>query len=159
MKSNKSWQLIVLSFALLMLLSCEASYKSGAEHENMSPTASLTNTYWKLIELNSEPVVMPQNQARESHMVLHSENQRLAGFGMCNHFFGKFVELEQSLGKGTLQFNTIGATQMACPDLNHNEQAFFEVFAKKGMYKIDGETLILSDRNNEIVAKFSAVYF
>ena len=54
------------------------------------PDRSLVNTYWKLTELNGGPVkVLPQQ--REPHLILQSEQLRLAGSGGCNRLLGSYT--------------------------------------------------------------------
>jgi heat shock protein HslJ len=100
-------------------------------------SASLENTYWKLVELQGEEIVTPAGR-REAHLMLLPEEKRVQGFGGCNGFFGSY-ELEGD----RLGFGPIGATRMACPDTGDMEMAFFRVLGPETTFTIDGETLEL----------------
>lgn len=52
-------------------------------------------------------------------MVFHSENERLAGNGGCNTFFGNYALNGDKLG-----FSAMGSTMMACPEGVESEQSF-----------------------------------
>jgi len=79
--------------------------------EPQVPTASLQNTYWKLLKLGDTPVVM-QKQQREPHFVLRSQEHRVGGSGGCNRLMGGY-ELEGS----NLAFTQMASTMMACSDV------------------------------------------
>ncbi len=53
-------------------------------------TAQLENTYWKLMTLGGESMESPEG-AREIHIVLHSEGNRVAGFAGCNQMMGSYT--------------------------------------------------------------------
>ena len=73
-------------------------------------TAQLLNTYWKLTQLGEQVITTPAG-AREIHFVLHSENQRVAGFSGCNRMMGSYV-----LKGDKLRFDQMAGTMMACVD-------------------------------------------
>ena len=55
---------------------------------SVDPLAELTNTYWKLISLKGQQVVMSPRQSREAFLQLRSNEGVLRGFGGCNRFSG-----------------------------------------------------------------------
>jgi len=116
-----------------------------------APDRTLTNTYWKLIELNGMAVkVLPQRP--EPHLVLHSENRRLAGSGGCNRFQGSYTLEGESLA-----FAQVASTMMACVDGMEQETAFFRTLESVRAWKIRGDGLELLDGSGRVVARFVAV--
>ncbi len=63
---------------------------------SQKPDASLTNTYWKLIELNGEPALLSDGE-RELHMLLDTEGNRVKGLPGCNRFKGTYKVSESHI--------------------------------------------------------------
>ena len=105
-----------------------------------SPTehAELQNTYWKLLELDGQPVVTPEGM-REAHIVLATEGSSARGHAGCNNFFGSF-----ETSGDTLSFSALGSTMMACPEGMDTEQAFLQALGETNRYEISGQFLTLS---------------
>lgn len=115
-------------------------------------TASLENTYWKLMRLGSQPVTVADNQ-REPHFVLQPETKRVAGSGGCNRMMGSYT-----LDGNKLSFSQMAGTRMACPQGMDVEQAFYAALQKVTSWRIDGETLELFDAAGASVAGFDSRY-
>jgi copper homeostasis protein (lipoprotein) len=115
-------------------------------------TASLENTYWKLMRLGSQPVTVADGQ-REPHFVLQSETRRVTGSGGCNRMAGSYT-LEGS----KISFSQMAGTMMACPDGMDVERAFHTALQTVSRWHIDGETLALFDAAGESVASFESRY-
>jgi uncharacterized lipoprotein YbaY/heat shock protein HslJ len=116
------------------------------------PTATLENTYWKLMRLGSQPVTVADNQ-REPHFVLQSETKRVSGSGGCNRMMGSYT-----LDGDKLAFSQMAGTMMACPEGMDLEQAFHAALQKVAKWRIDGETLELFDAAGVSVAGFESRY-
>ncbi len=131
----------------LMLVRAQSSQASSA-----SATATLENTYWKLVELGGKPVTPAAE--REPYVVLHSEGRRIAGFGGCNRLIGGY-----SLSGQKLSFSQMAGTMMACPDDDEQyERAFHQALGKAASWRIDGERLELFDEAGVSVARFESRY-
>jgi copper homeostasis protein (lipoprotein) len=113
--------------------------------------ASLTDTYWKLLELDSDPVTTPEGM-REAHVILASAESRAHGFAGCNNFFGGY-QTEAQL----LTFSAMGATRMACPEGMDTEQAFLSALGKTTRFTISGQFLQLY-ANDHLLARLEAIY-
>jgi heat shock protein HslJ len=111
---------------------------------------SLTNTYWRLTQLNGAPVVVPEH-AREPHLVLHTAESRVAGSGGCNRLMGGYV-----LEGERLTFSKMASTMMACPEGMEQERAFAEALGKARTWKLTGAQLELYDEADKVVARFEA---
>ncbi|ARD45728.1 META domain-containing protein [Colwellia sp. PAMC 21821] len=143
----------------LTLSGCVSTELATNETKITAPLADLTNTYWKLVQLGGTNVEMTPEQQTERHFTLHSNDGRIAGFSGCNRFFGQFNTKELTIGAGDIQFNALGATQMACPDVKVNEQTVLNVFALTTAYKITAESLVLFNQDGLELASFKAIYF
>ena len=116
-------------------------------------TAELLNTYWKLTQLGEQVITTPEG-AREIHMVLHSENQRVAGFSGCNNMMGSYV-----LEGDKLRFAQMAGTMMACVGTGMElERKFLTVFPQVAHWEIRGETLSLRDADRKLLAIFESRY-
>jgi uncharacterized lipoprotein YbaY/heat shock protein HslJ len=114
--------------------------------------AELLNTYWKLVELDGEPIPTEPNR-REAHLVLQSGEQRVTGHGGCNSFFGKF-----RLDGERLTFTGMGSTMMACISGMETEQAFLLALGETDRALVEGQFLELYEGEHKL-ARFEAVYF
>jgi copper homeostasis protein (lipoprotein) len=121
--------------------------------DSCTPThhAELQNTYWKLLELDGQPVVTPEGM-REANLILTSDGSRAHGHAGCNNFFGTFL-----LADDTLSFSALGSTMMACPEGMDSEQAFLNVLGETTRYEISGQFLTLFADDHPL-ARLEAVY-
>jgi heat shock protein HslJ len=141
----------LLPAALLALSACVNDKPATAPARSVS-TAELLNTYWKLTQLGEQVITTPQDK-REIHFVLHSENQRVAGFSGCNQMMGNYV-----LNGDQIRFDQMAGTLMACvPDLEL-ERKFLAIFPQVARWKISGETLRLLDAGGATLATFESRY-
>lgn len=141
----------LLPAALLALSACVNDKPPTAPESSVS-TAQLLNTYWKLTQLGEQVITTPAG-TREIHFVLHSENQRIAGFSGCNQMMGSYV-----LDGDQIKFDQMAGTMMACvPDLDL-ERTFLAIFPQVARWKISGETLRLLDAGGATLANFESRY-
>ena len=82
----------------------------------MKPDATLTNTYWKLVELDGAAVRFGED--RELHMILKGDNQ-VRGYAGCNQFTGS-----ATVTGDALSFGPIASTRRMCPDVMQQEDEF-----------------------------------
>jgi len=130
----------------LIIFSC----KSTPDHFITSNNI-ITDKYWKLIELNGKKITAEQ-QAKEAHVVLKTEENRITGNGGCNSFFGTY----QLLPGDRIQISPLGSTKMAC--LNDNvEDEFLKILAIADNYTIKNDTLSLNKARMAPLAKFELV--
>ncbi len=141
----------LLPAALLALSAC-VNDKPPVAPANSVSTAQLLNTYWKLTQLGEQVITTPAG-AREIHFVLHSENQRIAGFSGCNQMMGSY-----EIDGDHIKFDQMAGTMMACvPDLDL-ERKFLAIFPQVARWKISGETLRLLDAGGATLANFESRY-
>lgn len=137
-----------------------AALKPGVDEPAASKTgaptsaASLTETYWKLLELDGQKVPPPAAQQREVQITLHKQNHRLSGSSGCNRLMGSF-KLDGASG---LSFSRLAGTMMACsPEAMATEQSVRALLAATTGYRIEGQQLILL-AGERVLAKFESVY-
>ena len=108
--------------------------------------------YWVLTALNGKPVVAtdPPRQ-REPSLVLHTENQRVAGSTGCNRLAGSYT-----LKGSELTFGTLAGTMMACVEGMETEKAYLEALAQVRRWRIAGIHLELMDATGAVLARFEA---
>jgi uncharacterized lipoprotein YbaY/heat shock protein HslJ len=117
-----------------------------------SSTAQLENTYWKLMTLEGKSIETPEG-AREIHIVLNSQNQRVNGFPGCNRMTGSYV-----LKAEKITFSQMAGTMMACVNGMETERQIHEMMGRVAGWKIAGETLQLTDTNGQVLATFESRY-
>jgi copper homeostasis protein (lipoprotein) len=109
----------------------------------------LLDTYWKLVELRGEPVVVGEAQ-REPHLILHREGTRVSGYGGCNRLAGSY-----RLAGDRLAFGRLAGTRMACRGGFEDEEEFAAALAASVAWRIEGEHLELFDERGTRVARFA----
>ena len=135
-----------------ILVSRVSSTKAKGNAPPPKTNASLTNTYWKLTELNGDPAVIGAGE-RELHMVLITEGSRVRGFSGCNKFTGTYKVEEDHF-----QFSQMASTRMACMDGMEQEQRFLSALEGTTGFKISGDSLSLHGADGQLLLRFEAVY-
>ena len=128
----------------------QAPTKPAAAAESMKPDVTLTNTYWKLVELNGAAV--EPGEGKELHMILRGEDQ-VGGYAGCNQFTGSVTVT----GDG-LSFGPIASTRRMCQDAMQQEDAFLQALENAQRFEISGEDLAIADASGEVTMRFAAVY-
>jgi putative lipoprotein len=136
---------------LEILVSRVSGGRGGQRPASTTPSASLTNTYWKLVELGGKPAGLGAG-GRELHMVLISEGSRVRGFSGCNRFTGSY-----KLTDSQLRFRPLAATRMACMEGMEQEQRFLKALGEVVRFTISGDSLALYSGNERVMLRFEAV--
>ncbi len=111
-------------------------------------SASLENTYWRLMRLRDQPVTVAEKQ-REPHLILHPDKMRVSGSGGCNQLMSSY-----SIDGDRLTFSRPASTRMACPQGMEQEDAFLAALPSVVRWRISAEQLELLDENGNTVASF-----
>ncbi|WP_295884560.1 META domain-containing protein [uncultured Thiohalocapsa sp.] len=112
---------------------------------------SLTDTYWKLVELGSQGAELGAGK-RELQMVLTTGERRVRGFSGCNRFTGSYQR-----DRGRLQFEQLASTRMACAEGMAQEQRFLSALREAHRYTIDADELALYTGDERLLMRFVAV--
>ena len=156
MKNNSLLAVFAMIFAMTAC-SSDQSERAGAPAEpknaaeDVKPDVSLTNTYWKLVELNGGPVAPAE--AKDLHMILKGQDQ-VTGYSGCNQFMGSFTETG-----GGLSFGPIAGTRRMCESVMDQEMTFLQALESASGYDISGEDMAVSDAQGTVTMRFVAVYF
>jgi copper homeostasis protein (lipoprotein) len=114
-------------------------------------TAGLQDSHWVLTALDGRPVAATAPGQRETSLVLHSRQQRYAGWAGCNRLIGGYV-----LEGNRLTFSPAAGTMMACPEGMEAEKAFIEALPRVQSWRIAGVHLELLDAGGAVVARFES---
>jgi putative lipoprotein len=117
-----------------------------------APDASLTDTYWKLVQVQRVPVLVAE-QEREPHLVLNGQDGRFAGSGGVNRLMGGYT-----LAGDALTFAEAASTMMAgSPEAMAQEQAILAALPLVRGFLISGTDLTLVDDAGQPVLQAVAV--
>jgi putative lipoprotein len=116
------------------------------------PDASLTDTYWKLTEVDGAPVTFT-DVIREPNLVLQSQESRFAGSGGVNRLMGAYT-----LDGDSLTFSNAASTMMAGPpEAMAQEQAIVSALPNVRRFAIVGDQLTLLGDTGQPVFRAVAV--
>jgi putative lipoprotein len=128
----------------------EAPAEAAESADSMKPDVTLTNTYWKLVELDGGAV--EPGEDRELHMTLRGDDQ-VSGYAGCNQFTGSVTVS----GDG-IAFGPIASTRRMCANAMQQEGAFLQALENAARYAIEGEDLAIENAGGEVTMRFVAVY-
>lgn len=114
--------------------------------------ASLTNTYWRPVEIAEKAVTVAAGQ-REPHLMLVQAEDRIRGFAGCNQILGRY-----EVNGGGLRFTGVATTRKFCEGAMEQERSFLNAIEATASYKIGGETLQLYDATGKLLARFESRY-
>ncbi len=149
MSQTQNSRLLFLALSTLFALNCLVSMPAKA---SSTTDASLTDTYWKLTEINEQPV-LPGAEKKELHMVLTSEGNNVRGFSGCNRFMGSYKE-----ENNTIQFGPLAGTMMACVGGMEQEYSFLKALESSEHFSISGEELMFYNSGDQLILRFKSVY-
>jgi heat shock protein HslJ len=124
---------------------------SQAQCASPGASATLENTYWKLVSLRGQPAPAVERQ-REAHLMLQPLQRRVVGSGGCNRLAGNYTLDGDKLG-----FARAIGTMMACRDGMEHERAFFDALPLVARWRIEGQRLTLLDERGTVLLQFEAV--
>ena len=138
-------RLVPLAAAMILAAGCTSAPPASLK-------ASLTNTYWKLVELHGVRVTMTPEQEREVRITL-DDNGKVSGFTGCNRVMGGYT-----VAADVLHFTQLGGTRMMCPPpAMQLESAVLAHLNSVTGFRIEGEQLILL-KDGAPVARYESVY-
>lgn len=133
--------------ALFVLAGCVSSSVTDRPDSDVV-AMPLTNTYWQLVSIGTEPVAATDSE-QKAH-ILFLDDGRVSGFSGCNQYMGDY----QVTGENLL-FDSMSSTRRACPD-NMTEQLLFAALAKTVGVNLEGIELRLLGETGEELAVFEA---
>lgn len=152
---NNLLSIMTISLVTLLFSACSSFQpkKTSADlADNQDFDNVITEKYWKLIEINGQPITQKLN--KEPHFILKNEDSLITGTGGCNGFGGSYT---LDAEKSRISFSELFSTEMACPNMEV-EAAFLDVLNRTDNYSHKGDTLTLNKARMAPLAKFVAVY-
>ena len=111
---------------------------------------TLTDTHWKVIEINGQAVTNPSANQKEAYIMLSKDN-KLQGNGGCNTLMGSYTMMEGN----RIKFSGVASTMMACPDMSIESQ-LGKVLESCDNFTISGKYLSLNKAKMAPLARFEA---
>ncbi len=139
----KTLKFILLIAMAVVMASCCACRKGKKVVDK-----PLTATKWELVEMNGQQVKTNDNY----YLVLNADDTNFNGRGDCNSMMGNYT-LDSKTGK--LALNAIGSTRAFCPD-QAGEDRFFQALSQVNNYDVDGDLLLLFNKNSELILVLQA---
>jgi heat shock protein HslJ len=117
------------------------------------PTGDLTGTYWRLVEMEGNPVAAGM-AGREAYIRFDGAESRVGGSTGCNQFGGTYEAAGDSL-----RFGQLIMTRMACleGDLMQQEQRFQQLVSEVDRFAIREDSLTFFVAENPVM-QFVADY-
>ena len=88
--------------------------------------------------------------AHQPHLILTSKTHHVSGSGGCNRVMGSY-----EMKNDQLTFSQVVSTMLACPQVMDTEKAFLDALRKVQRWKIEGQDLVLTDGDGQVVARFA----
>lgn len=129
----------------LLLLLCLALFSVGCN--SSKKIAKLDGVKWELKTLNDKEIKLTDSNS-EIYIQFNEAEKKVNGRGGCNRFFGNY-----EMDGDKLKFSPLGATRMACPDLQL-ETEFFKALETVDTYSIKDGVLSLKSKD-KVVAVFN----
>ena len=109
----------------------------------------IENRRWQLVELNGRRIEPPSGR-EGAYFELDSAEARMTGNASCNRFFGTY----ELIAGDRIRFGSnIGATRMACPELEQ-EREFLEMLGQVDSYSLGEDDLSLNRSGAAPLARF-----
>ena len=140
---RKSLLVVVVAGSLALITSTASQAADPSTTVGASPLSvanDLTGITWRVVELSGHPVATPLHGDRP-FILFDAAKRQATGYAGCNRFFGGY-----DLDGAALTFGLMGATNMACPDLEEGlETEFFKVLHATRRWEIvDGVLRLLN---------------
>lgn len=98
---------------------------------------------WKLTEMNGAKL---ENPEVEITLSFDTDQMQVNGNGGCNQYFGSYT-----LNNNELEFSNMGATKMACPDIDNIEMEYFQLLDGKLIAKSTDNRLELKKEDKTVL--------
>ena len=144
---------------VLSMSACRNTRQLSVSNANNAITSqvgvdqNLVEKYWKLLELNGNPIT-PANNAKEVHIIFHTEGNRFSGDAGCNRIMGSYQTKENN----KLVLSPAATTMMMCINMEI-ENSFLKALEMVDSYSVQNDTLTLYQAETTTpLARFVAVY-
>ena len=132
----------ILKCSLVLLIGISFVGCSVLKNNKKIENKPLIGTVWNVVKINKTEIPA----IGSTPFILFSETGNYNGSTGCNKFFGTFI-----LNKKTISMENSGATKKMCANMEV-ERLYLGALKKEiNYYKILGDTLILFERNKEVL--------
>lgn len=142
---------------LCLLSACSADKNISHPLINKEATIAsqnnLTDYTWLLEELFNKQD-QPIKPIAESAIDLNFNGQRLAGYAGCNNYFAQYQISDEHNLNLTSQLAT--SLKACSSEINQQETTYLNLLQKATHYKLENHQLIVLDKNENMLLKFSA---
>ena len=144
------FQITVVIVLVSIMGSCKTTSNVTSQPE------SITEKYWKLIEVNGNPVVWAESATREAFIILKDKDNLVNGNGGCNTLSGTY-EIDRTANR--IKFTQMVSTMMACLNMDvENDLKRALEMADNYSLSADGKYLSLNRARMAPLARFEVVY-
>jgi len=141
----------IMKKLLPLMLFAATTYSCKTQKTMAIVNPGLTNTYWKLTELNGRPITSPDGK-NTYFLRLDEATGRVNAYAGCNRMMGSFTHPDSF----RLSFGKMASTMMACPDMSL-ETEFARMLETVDNYAIADNALSLNKARMAPLARFVAI--
>ncbi|SFB80369.1 META domain-containing protein [Pseudoalteromonas denitrificans] len=158
---NKLQIHLFIIFIMSYLLACQSTQISYLNNKHKS-NAPLTNTYWKLLKVNTIKIKITEDK-REAYIQLKHDGN-FKGYARCNIFNGQYTVKSNYNAQyhdlqNELYFNNVSTAKLRCIEGMKQENTILAMMDQIHHYKISGDNLLFYNKENKNIAHLIAVYF
>lgn len=140
---------LLLSIVTLVFVSGCSTQSATTE---ISPNETISNLYiheWRLVSLSGKKAAKGES-GHQLSLMFDNEFNKVSGYAGCNRFFGTFT-IEQN----NIQVSSLGMTRKFCAKKSELEASYTRALQQATQYVIEDNNLVLSDKQNKVIAVFS----
>ena len=110
----KKLNLFILTLVCIFATACSSQKSSSTASENQK-IEFVRDEVWQLTAIQGNEVKYVEGQDPVT-IQINTEAQTINGNSGCNTYFGDFTYTSDKNNAGTIKFDHVGATRMACPE-------------------------------------------
>ena|SRR6478672_7038463 len=141
-------QFFLLATSMVFLFACNNSKRTSSG--DATTKAPLTDTYWKLTELNGVAIDITPPNGKQIYLVMNSADKRASGNAGCNGYGGNY---ELNSNGFNIKFGPMIHTQMACGVIE-TEVSYLKMLETVDSYYVNDTALQLNRARMAPLAKF-----
>lgn len=112
----------------------------------------ITGKTWQLKYIKGFSEEQLKEHPQLPTMEFDAESQRVSGFAGCNNYFGNYSLNNQ----GQVNFSELASTKKMCINSMNLEDAFLQTLDKSEWISVEGRTLNIKDKEEQVLASFVA---
>ena len=113
-------KLFKIMLALIIIASACKTSSNVAQSENTDGQMDdIVEKYWKLVEINGNPIAIDNTVSRAPFIILKNEDKRVNGHGGCNTIAGTY-EIDRATKR--IKFSQMITTMIACLNMEIEDE-------------------------------------